>query len=420
MDHSLPSRAPRRFRLTPSRIVAAVLVVVVVGLAVWLRTRGPAVDVVPAHRAPVVDRVVATGRVLPSARIRVGSLVLGRVTAVDADEGAEVKAGDVLVALDDSQEKASVAEAEATLRQAEAKLAQVGGVATRVAMEKVRQAAAREQQAKADLDREQALLASGASTRERVESAQKSYDIAASALTAEQAQATGSGPGGVDRRAAAASVAQAQAAVQLARARLAEMRITAPADCVVLERDVEPGDVVQPGHPLLVLATTGWTGLTVQVDEKNLALLQVGERAWASADAFPSERFEATVSFIAPSVDASKGTIEVKLEVPNPPAYIRPDMTVSVSIDGGKRDDVLLIPSSAVRDGSTSPYVFVVRNDRIERKSVQLGARAGDRMEVARGIDDGEAVVLSDGRALSEGQRVRPRTLQPEEASRAL
>lgn len=415
-----PPGTPKRRLVTPLRAVVAALLLAVTVAAIVFKTRGPAVDVVEAQRRSVEDRVVATGRVLPLARIHVGSVVLARVNAVHVDEGDTVEQGAVLVTLDDAEQRAAVAQAKAALRQAEAKLAQVGGVVARVALESVRRANLRKEQASTDLERERALLAAGASTPERVEEAEKAYEVAVSDHASASAEATSAGPGGVDRRAAAAAVIQAQASLQAAKARLAQTEILAPTDCLVLVRSVEPGDVVQPGAALMVLARTGWTGLAVQVDEKNLSLLDVGQKAWASADAFPTERFEAQVQSLAPLIDVTKGTIEVKLRVPEPPAYLRPDMTVSVSIDGGKRDGVVLVPGSSIRDAATpTPYLFLLRDGRVERREVRLGVRVGERIEIASGLETGDRVVV-DGSGLAPGQRVRARELSLDEASRAL
>jgi multidrug efflux pump subunit AcrA (membrane-fusion protein) len=96
-------------------------------------------------------------------------------------------------------------------------------------------------------------------------------------------------------------------------------------------------------------------------------------------------------------------------------------MTVSVVIDGGKREGVLLVPGAAVRDAtSRGPYVMTVEGGRVVRHEVQLGVRAGDRVEVTRGLEEGASVVVVDGTKLAAGQRVRVRTLTMDEASGAL
>ena len=179
---------------------------------------------------------------------------------------------------------------------------------------------------------------------------------------------------------------------------------------VVLRRQVEPGDSVQPGRVLLTLARVGETRLTVEPDERSLAFLQEGQPAQASADAFPRERFAATVETVAPSVDPERGTVEVKLTVPQPPAYLRPGMTVSVEIEVGRRERALLLPTEAVQDAaSEQPWVLVPEDGRAVRSDVTLGLRGEEQVEVAQGLAEGELVLLPSSKTLLPGQRVRPR-----------
>ncbi|HNS99447.1 MAG TPA: efflux RND transporter periplasmic adaptor subunit [Polyangiaceae bacterium] len=394
--------------VTLPRIALLLVALTVIMVFFWHRSRGPLVQVVAAQRHAVVDRVVASGKVLPEARIHLGTVVLGTVVEVSAREGEGVKKGQVLIGLDDTEAQALVQQAKASLQQAEARLGQVGGVSARVALEAVAQAAAKKEQARSDLERERSLAEQGASTQERVDAASKAFEIASSAHAAALAQSSSLGPGGGDHRAAVSQVALARAMLDAAKARLAQTRVVAPAEGIVLTRDVEPGDVVQAGRTLMTLAQAGWTGLTVQVDEKNLSLLRLGQRATASADAFPLESFEAIVDYIAPSIDAGRGTIEVRLRVDKPPSYLRTDMTVSIAIDAGTRQNVLLVPGAAVRDATTpSPYVFLLEENHLSKRDIRLGTRAGDAVEVVAGLEGGEPVVLTLDVGLQQGQRVR-------------
>jgi HlyD family secretion protein len=132
----------------------------------------------------------------------------------------------------------------------------------------------------------------------------------------------------------------------------------------VLVRRVEPGEAVAPGRALLSLAPTGTSGegveIVVEPDERVLAVLAVGQLADVSADAFPDRIFAARVLEIAPVVDAGRGTVSVRLLVPEPPAFLRTDMTVSVEVKTGEKQG-LTVPASAVRGLATpTPSLLVV------------------------------------------------------------
>jgi HlyD family secretion protein len=366
--------------------LAAVLV------AAWLGVRSlmPAtVSGVALEKRDVVRTLVLVGRVRPPSRARVGATVAGTVERVLVREGDRVARGELLVALDDREARAAVAQASAALTEATAE--------TRAAVEQAENEA---RQAARDLERIEAVFEEGALTQQRVEQARQRADDARSRLEAARAR---TGPGGN------ATVARAQAALDVARARLQLTRVVAPADGVVLTRSVEPGDAVQPGRALLDLALDGPTELVVFPSEDNLGQLQVGAPATASADAYPDSAFPARVSLVAPSVDPAQGTVEVRLAVDDPPSYLRPEMTVSVNIEAGRSADAPVLPEEAVRGlGTDAPWVAVAREGRLARQPVRVGLRADRYVEILSGVEPGELVVPPDG-SPELGDRVRVR-----------
>lgn len=377
-------------------------------LAVVRVLRGPEVEGLRVRREPLVHRVVVSGRVSPPAEVTVASRAVGKVEAVLVDEGQRVEPGQVLVRLDSDTPRADLARAAAALRQARARLTQLLEVSAPQRAEAVRQAAVEREQAERALERARGLAEAGAITRVQLDEAQAAVDVARSKQTSAEAQAAASGRGGAEQRLAEAAVAQAEAELGAAEARLAEASLTASVPALVLRRDVEPGDSVQPGQALLKLARVGDTRLTVEPDERSLAYLQPGQPALASADAFPRERFPARVETVAPSVDPDRGTVEVKLSVPQPPAYLRPGMTVSVDIEVGRRDAALVLPAGAVRDAASErPWVLVARDGRAVRLDVELGLRGEGTVEVVKGLSEGDVVL--PGKTVVVGQRVRVR-----------
>jgi HlyD family secretion protein len=366
---------------------------------------GPRVPVWVAEKRELVQRVVASGRVLAPARIQLGSVVVGRVTRVAVEKGDRVKAGQVLVLLDDAESRAALAQARSAVAQAAARLEQVEVVSAQVTGQAVRQAELRLEQAEVKLTRNRTLAEAGSVSRSDLDDALQARDLAASQLATARIQASAAA-GGADRRAVLAALEQARGAEQAAAARLDQFQIRSPSDGVVTERDAEPGDVVQPGRTLLVVARDGPTQLSVLPDEKNLAFLAIGQAATASVDAFPDKVFPARVAYIAPAVDLSRGTVEVKLDVADPPPFLRPDMTVSVNVEVGRDPAALVVPAAAVRDAGTDPWALVVRDGRTVRQPVKLGMRGEGTVQVLSGLVPGEAVVAPSS-TVGPGARVR-------------
>lgn len=386
----------------------------VVGFAVR-RSLGPKVTVLLPARREVVQTVVSSGRVLSPGEVNLGSTLGGLVRAVHVRDGDRVTAGQALVEFDDAELAAQVAQARAGVLVASSRVGQLRVVSARVAAEGLRQAEANLRAAQSTWERQSSLFRSGAIAATDLEAAQRAVDVARSQVQSAQISAAGASAGGGDGRVAEAGRVQAEAALRVAEARIAQARVVAPASGVILRRSVEPGDVVSPGRALLVLLRDGALELSVTPDERNLADLRVGQHAMASAEAFPDRPFAADVSAIAPAIDALRGTVEVRLRVPSPPAYLRPAMTVSVEVEVARKADALTLPPDAVRDAATrAPWVMVVgADDHTARRPVTLGLHGERVVEVATGLREGERVVPSTEAAVREGQRVRPQPARP-------
>jgi len=386
----------------------AIAVVAVAAVVIALRARGPLVRTTLVVRQGLEQHIVASGRVRVPTRVQVSAQTAGLVVAVGAVEGQRVAAGDLLVQLDDRAEQAAVAQARAAGNQAKARVEQLRRVGAIVATEGLRQADSNLAQAEAELARVQALVARDAAPAVELERAEHAVAIARAQRAAAEAQQAAAAPMGADSRIALTALMQAEAQQRAAEVRLTHTRIVARQAGEVLGRAVEPGDVVQPARTLMVVAADADAELVFQVDERNLAWIALGQEARASADAYPQDGFDARVSYIAPAIDAARGSVEIRLAVPAPPPYLKPDMTVSIDLTVARKDDVLTVRSDAVRDvAAARPYVLAVEGGRVARREVRLGIRGEGAIEIAGGLDEGAEVILPDGRRLTAGARVR-------------
>jgi HlyD family secretion protein len=307
-------------------LLIAAVVILAIGALAWglvLNMRGPVLAGYEVTARPLVQTVVAAGRVAAVSRAQVGSPVTGVVIARRVKEGDVVRPGDVLAVL-------RADDLEAAVREAEAALAQLQQSARPQALAGLREAQARLAQASREAARRRDLFAQQMTTRETMEQAVQAETVARTA--AEQAQLTvrslvAGNPG----------EAAARARVASARAQLAKTTIRAELAGTVLTRNAEPGDLVQPGRVLFDIAHDGDTEILVPLDEKNLEVLAVGQTAVCIADAYPARPFPATVSFIAPSIDPQRGTVDVRLAVMPVPGFLRQGMTVSVNVETGRR-----------------------------------------------------------------------------------
>lgn len=392
---------------TPRLALAIAVVLALVAAIGWfLYARNiPLVEIAPVRSGRLAQTVVVSGRVLAPAKVDVGATITGRVQRVAVDDGAKVAANALLIELERSELEAALAQARATERAAQTRIAQWREVAAPNARELVTQAEANLRVAERDLARQQDLVQRKFVAEARVDEARRAVEVARSQVATARATAAANRPEGAERQLLDDQLAQARAASAAAEAKLAQTRIVAPDNGIVLDRSVEPGDIVQPAKRLMTIALDGATRLTALIDEKNLGVLRIGQSALAAADAFPGQRFEAVLEYLAPGIDAQRGTVEAKFAVPKPPSFLRSDMTVSIDIAVADRERALVVPTAAVHDGATNtPWVLVLRDGHAVRQDVKLGARSATEAEVREGLDASSVVLTS---SVPPGSRVR-------------
>ena len=379
------------------RPVIVAIACVALALAGWMllqSRRGPLLAGYQVQSRPLVQTVVATGRVVAVSRAQVGSPVTGVVVERRVREGDVVAPGDVLAVL-------RADDLEAAVREAEAALAQLRQSTRPQAQAAQREAEARLAQASREVTRRRELFKRQLIARETLEQAVQAEAVARS--TAEQARLAASALGAGNPNEAAA-----RARVASARALLAKTTIRAEVAGTVLTRNAEPGDLVQPGRVLFEIARAGATEVLVPLDEKNLEVLAVGQPAMCIADAYPARPFPATVGFIAPSVDPQRGSVDVRLTVSPVPGFLRQDMTVSVNVETGRRARAIVAPNDAISalEGNRAT-VWRVAGGRVERREVTLGLRGLTQTEITAGLEAGDWILADANAVVEEGDRVR-------------
>ena len=385
--------------------------IVAVGIGLWqaaLYVLGPAVAVDKATRAQLVETVVATGSVQTPFRVIIGSQITGTVETVQVDEGQRVTKGQVLVSIENHELVADLAQAQGAVAQAEAHVHELADLTLPTARDSLKQAQATLLNAQQTFDRAATLIRQGDETRVVLDAAQKDLDVARNQVRSAELAVFTASPGGSDFVMAQTQLNQARSNRDTAASRLGYATIAAPRAGVLITRNVENGTVVQPGNTLLVLAPDGETQLLLEIDERNLGKLALGQKAVASADAYADQRFPATVVYINPGVDITKASVEVKLNVDNPPAYLRQDMTVSVDIEVARSEHALVVPGRSVHDAlSDAPWVMAIRKGRAVKQPVKIGVQGNTQIEILNGIAEGDVVLPVTSNVVA-GQRVRP------------
>ncbi len=334
----------------------------------------------------LVIEVTATGQLQPTNQVEVGAEVSGIVQEVLVDFNDEVTAGQLLALIDTEELQAVVVQAEAQLASAEASLAEANATAREVRSQR---------------DRVRALVDQGNASNQALETQQAAYARARASIAR-----------------AEAGVVQSQAALDSARSRLGEAEIRSPIDGIVLDRLIEPGQTVaasfQTPHLFTIAQDLRSMELQVDVDEADIGVVNAGQQATFTVDAYPNRTFSAVIAQVrnAPREVSGVVSYEALLLVDNPDLALMPGMTATADITVDTIENAVLVPNGALRfippdledverpensegvergqvwmqgeDGEPQPYDLVV------------GASDGRLTQVLDGLADAGAEVITD------------------------
>jgi len=370
----------------------------------------------------------ASGYVVAHHKIAVGAKVMGRVAWIGVEKGDTVQEGQPLVRLEDTEFRAQVNQARANLAEAQARLDQLRSGSR--PQEKLRdkaaviQAEANLKKAQAEYDRTERLYSAGVSSKAELDSALAERDTTAALLEAvrQASSLTDIGPRPEEIRAAEAQVQQMKAALDYVQTQLEATEIKAPVAGTVLERIVERGEMVTPsafggsGARTSVVDLADLTDLQIELDisQVDFARLKMDQRAEIIPEAYPNLRYTGFIAEIAPEANRAKSTVQIKVKVDNPDQQLRPEMNARVNFLAEKTTGNnisssarVLVPKQAVLQKDGGSFVFVVKGNRVEQRTLRTGDEAGDAYYVLDGLSGNESVAVTGADKLRDGDRVK-------------
>lgn len=307
----------------------------------------PDVAVTRLEQGQAVTAVYASGTVEPVVMIKVAPRLTGRLAELLVDEGDKVQSDQPLARLDDAELAASLAQLQARLEWAHIEAA-----------------------------RASALLARHSGTVQERDKAEN-------------------------------TLRETRAAVAMAEKQRSEYTLRAPVSGIIIRRDGEPGEVVTANQSLFDMAATPDghdvpLRLTVQVDEEDVPLIQLGQKVLIRADAFPEQAFEGKVESVTPKGNATERNFRVRVSLPAK-TLLRIGMTTEVNIIVAVQDDAWLLPASAVRDSK----VWLVRDGRLQHVAVTAKPTNSGRVAVTGVLTKEDWVAVSNDEKFKEGMRCR-------------
>lgn len=332
-------------------------------------------------------RLTYTADLTPNQLVNVFSRVDGYIARIYVDKGDFVKANQLLVEIDHTDFVHAVNQAKANLVSAKAKVVQ-------------QDAAVRN--AKLTLDRMQALIKDQFVSQQDLDTAQVNYDAALALQDSLRAQ-----------------VRQMEVALAQAETNLAYSYIRAPFSGFVAERNLDPGAYVTGttaststmSRGILSLHDVDTVRTLIEVVEKDVPLVKIGQNAEVRAEAYPNEVFEGTVTRIVQALNRATRTMTVEVDLPNKDHRLKGGMFARVEILVDKHPKAIQIPLDAVSRLEEFQFVYVVKDGKAHQVPVELGSRVENRVEVVKGLIGDEQVIVSGKDLVSEGTTVQTQRL---------
>ena len=412
-------------------VIAIVLVALAIGALFAYQKLNAAVAVQitqvqsPMNESAAGEQVIltATGYIVAAHKIEVASKVVGRVAWIGVEKGDRVKAGQVLVRLENDEYRAQLLQDQGQLANLQAKLEELQNGSR---PEEIARARADTEQAKADLenarvslDRTKQLVREGVLAKQSLDDAQAKYDgdVAKVASLQHTLDLAVLGPRKEEIAQVKGQIEQARGGLEYAQTQLDNTIIKAPVAGTILDRNVEKGEFVTNGFVgdkgakgyLVTMADLNDLQVELDISQNDFPKLGPRQKGIITTDAYPDRKYQGAIEQVSPEADRAKATVQVKVRVLNPDDYLRPDMNATVSfyndakagpVSEAKR--VIVIPQGAVQNGS----VFVVVNGHARKRPVTIGGASEKGVLVESGLIGGEELIVSPPANLKDGQRV--------------
>lgn len=339
----------------------------------------------------IVAEVMGTGTLEARVQATISAKISGRIVQVLADQGDRITKGQLLVTLDDGDLRQQVEMAKAELAATKAGVDRAGA--------EIARAEATAVQARASYKRSSQMAAQKLLSEDDFDKATQQRDVAEAELRRAQLAKVE-----IERQ-----VLKAEESLRFYQERLADTKITSPFDGLVIRRSREPGDIVVPGSPILQVISTDQMWVSAWVDESALSSLAAGQPARVVFRSEPGTPYNGAVTRLAPLADRETREFVVDVTVKDLPKSWAVGQRGEVYIQTAKKEQALLVPQRAITWQKGKPGLFVSNAGHAQWRSVTLGLRGAENVEVKDGLKQGEAVIWlrdpKDG-PLTEGRAV--------------
>jgi HlyD family secretion protein len=371
------------------------------------------VQVTPVVSKPLTYSIKVTGDILPLMQVDLFPKVSGYLERIHVHIGDIMKQGQVIAQIDQTDFLHKVREIEAKVAQAKAQLSEIEtGTRTeelRQAEEAVNQARSRFENAKLQRERIEALFKRAVISKKEADVAEMEYTVAEAQLASSQQNLKLLRVGARQevRDASQSKLKEMEAILEQERDRLKDTKIIAPFRGEISRKHVDAGALVSPSTPLVSLVHTETLKIVANVLEKDITLLKPGMKAKVRVESYPGRVFEGRVEKINSALDLSTRTLQAEVYIPNSDHSLKPGMFANVEVVLLEKAQTLVIPREAVIEAGSEMSVFVVEEKRAVRKLVTLGYEQDRIVEVLKGLNEGDQVVIKGQQLIKDSSTIR-------------
>lgn len=395
-------KTPNRKRMLIIALVAAALIIA------YLWMRAERVTGLQVESEDYTPSLLMSGEVIAETPITLSSLISGTVVQSPVKAGDRVKAGQLILQLDDRQAVIAREAAAMAVETARANLRLASTLSKENASAASIEADLAAEKARMQYERMQTLYSNGAISQQELETAQQNQAISAENARAARLLLESYQNGGVNLEILQSQLKQRQSDLEAKELSVLQHRITAPADGIVLENFAREGEMVLAGTSLAVIAAGQQIRIRIQPDQRYSQLVSENNRAlvWLPYEA--AKKWEARIVYTEPAGNAEQGSIKAELALAQEVPELYPGRLVSVQLFGALLKDVIILDNAYLTVDGGQEGVWVARNDRAHFVPVQTGLRSPEGILIREGLTEGDLVLEPQG--LREGQRVTVRT----------
>ena len=387
-------------------IVLLVMIVAVAAFIVFQRSRPKEVMYSSVQQLDYYEKILTTGTVQLAGLTEIKTEISGKIVDVLVNEGDAINQGEVLLKFDTTEVNLDLQQAEASYALAKSRFDEIVNTTCPTSREQYQQAKIAEEELQEEVVKYQRLYEQKAISKDQLDKARHQLELQQSTTEIQKQLMESCAQGGAKRETAQAEMKSAQSRIDLLNNRMQKHLIRSPITGIIIQEFKSTGEYARIGENLFMIAKEDGKYIEIELDERNLPRIDVGQTVLISTEFYPDNKIKGEISYIAPSVDPNKGTVKLKVNIIEDTDYLIKYLTVRCEIISETYPDALVIPQEYIVQEDNRFYIFAFTEGKAVKKQISIdnpnarevrirdGVKLEDIILDPMGLEDGMDVVL--------------------------